>query len=491
MARRKTKAEVAVDTIPAPPPVDGAVSKAASYRKKYISGGLMTGLATRNHILGRAIDDIDYWFGDETKDRMLADPAISATISFLTFSAIHNPLRAVPSEVVKLKPGVPPTAEEQAQMDKAQKYADFIQACLDRMETPIEDVILDMSEFLTHGSSLAEILLDYAKYQGETRLMLSAVMPKPRDSWQFVVNPYMEVVGIYARTEAANLNTVLPPEKAFWMTWRPKSGDPRGRSIIRPAFNAWNAKNRLNPEYLKWLGRFATPSVVGKTPEGAQASAETGYAQGRSTGLDDGSTLGSDPESALLAAIQQFQNGSAMAVPYGTEIDMLEPSSAGEQFVNGYSVFDRQIVMSILMSVRAILEAEHGSRADSESGQDVVTVLINTVRRVICRAVTWRLFHLLMQVNFGPEEAALYTPSASLGDAEAKDLPNHIRAWRQAGWLLDPMHLPLVDAHVGLPPRKYDPDSQIAGAVQPGQRAGDAGQGPQPGTRPKKKPQGS
>jgi phage gp29-like protein len=156
--------------------------------------------------------------------------------------------------------------------------------------------------------------------------------------------------------------------------------------------------------------------------------------------------------SVLLDTLLAFQNGTAAAFPYGTLLKVLESSGEGQPFHNAFTWCDQQITTAVLHQTRATMEAQHGSRADSETGQDI----LGTIQRQAKRAVA-----TMIKRDDGPDVARALTPKVSLGSVEQHDFAAYataIAALAKSGYL-DASQYAGIDEKLNLPPRAEAADA--------------------------------
>jgi len=265
---------------------------------------------------------------------------------------------------------------------------------------------------------------------------------------------------------------LLPLDKFLIITFRMRDSDPRGSSAIRPAYSPWWTKQQTWPELLKFLARFASPSIWGTVGQGAENVRFTN---------PDG-TPGQKPAvRALLDALLAWKNGTAAAFPYGTLIEALEASGSGEAFFNTFSFCDRQITLGTLFQTLATGEAEFGTRAQSQTHQDVLGTIIRQARRAVVGPMR-RLLRRMVAYNYG-DKAAHLTPICTLGDVEAVDIA---ALWTAAANLaratyLHPSQLAGLDQQLGLPARTVVPGEPAAGLTPSAPAPVVANPAPEPG----------
>jgi hypothetical protein len=157
---------------------------------------------------------------------------------------------------------------------------------------------------------------------------------------------------------------------------------------------------------------------------------------------------------ALLRRLLEFQNGTALAMPYGASADLLFSQGEGRAFLEAFSLYDRQITTGVLGQTRATMEAEHGSKADSGQGADILATFIRQTRKALARVIRRDVLADLVEYNYGPELRNL-APRVSFGETEQIDvapLMTAVSGLKRADYL-DPSQLPDLDIQLGLTPR--------------------------------------
>jgi hypothetical protein len=292
---------------------------------------------------------------------------------------------------------------------------------------------------LAFGCVLSEKVI--ARELVDGRRVLKAIKPKPWWSWKFKVNKFGEILWIEPTANNGADSARIPRRDVAIFTWAGKRGDPRGTSLLRPAYQPWNSKRQARTDHGKFVRRMASPMPVAKAPL---------------------ATLPVPPDANgaeqsifqfLDTLLRNFDNSTYAVLPATTEVDYLEPRTEGGTFLNSFAYDDRQIATAILGSSRAIMEAEFGSRADSESSQDIAGQFSRFLGAKLSRALQWEVFYDLVVENWGEEIADEFTPTIPIGAVEHQDKSALIGAWSAAGWTLHPKHLAAIDAELELDPR--------------------------------------
>lgn len=309
-------------------------------------------------------------------------------------------------------------------------------------------------------------------------LELRRIKVKERRSTAFIVDPYMNVIGILGllpgqfnavMSGSMFVNptdmppNVLPRSKFCVMSFRPQNADPRGTSILRAAYNAWWLKRQTWPEYLKYLAQFAAPSVVGFTAPDEEYTTDVD-----DQGIPiDGATITS--EQAMLNALMRLKGGSAAVFKNGAEVQPLQMMGDGKAFRDAIELFNTEMTIAILHQKLATMDSTHDSRAAAEVHQDTLQTIIRQGRNAVIRMIRNDIIIPLIRFNFG-EEALAWAPQATLGVADQVDfvgLANAVAALMKAGYL-DPSQMQEIDIKLGLAPRPQASVDQQVAAKQAG-----------------------
>jgi Protein of unknown function (DUF935) len=429
--------------------------------REYVAGGsgLWYGDAVR--ALPHPLDDLAADFGADIYDRMCFDPQVAACLTVLKASILEDGLTLAPAVDDKLDPDYALAVEIQ----------EAAEAMLDDLETPLDDALFDMLHALAIGNRVAE--LKYAVKpgpDGRDLVSVAAIKPKPLTATAFVVDAYMNVVGLLgarpgmvqpAYTGAVidpKSAEILPRDKFAVFTFRPKYGDPRGTSILRPAYAAWWTKWQVHQEYLKYLAQFAGPGLIGTAP----ANAVTQPAMDPLGNPTDPSSAPLTPSEAMVAALEAYRNGGILGLPYGASVQVIQAAGNGQPFLSAIAACDHGITKSILTQELATEEGAHQARAAAQVHQDVLDTLVRQGKRSLVRVVARDILRNFVRWNWG-EDALPLAPKPSLGTTERQDLPammTAVAALVNAGYP-HPSQYSGLDSMLGLPPRDLTQDADV------------------------------
>lgn len=451
--------------------------------QEYVAGGNLGWFYGGNTNYGRAlpspIDDVEQDFGDDIYLKMSIDTQVAACTTIFRAGILEGGL--------ELTSPIEDAAD--SDYDLAATITDEATAMLDNLRTPLDDVLWDMLSSLSLGSKVAELIFELGSGAVESRklLQLVAMKPKPRHATAFVLDAYSNVYGLLIRLpgQASSMTSLaafdpqnppvnfLPREKFAINTFRPVDGDPRGSSLLRPAYDPWWRKRQIYQEHLRYIAQFAGPSIVGFTPPDAQTQPATD---------DLGNILPGvapiTPEQAMLAALQQLRNGTAAAFPGGSSITPINMSGDGAAFLRAIAECNVSITKALLTQSLATEEGEHQTRAASTVHQDVLGTLVRQGKRGLIRMFTRDILRPWVIYNWGEQAAKSLVPVCTLGETEQQDVAPMITALASAGYQVGPSQLVAIDGMLNLPVR--DPDADAAEADLLAQQAADVAQASKP-----------
>jgi hypothetical protein len=382
--------------------------------------------------LSSTLDENEHRYGPRVYEYAMDDPPIGGSIGLLKRAGLRNDPTAIRDEEL-----VPEGAAED---DLASEIVDLCNYATARMDDPLQDVLYDLGDGMQYGTKLAELTWTYPEVGAfRSRLVPRALDVKPRGSWRFVVDRFLKVQAIEAQTPEGPL--VVPPDKCAWLTWGKRDGDPRGTSVSQGAIQFWNFRAQLLPDHFLFCKRFAAPFAWAQLPPENEQPATT--------------VRGKTPEDQALEMLEAIRNGACGVIANGGSFNFAEASGKGEAFLAALDHYARLEVWSILLQVRATMESENGSRADSETGAGVLENMLNYVTAWFARFVEWNLYYRIVLYNYGRDVADRLTPKCSMGKVGRKDLiafMQGITGLYNAGFIV-PSQYQSLDAEFGLPIR--------------------------------------
>lgn len=397
-----------------PSPINGVTAIRPDPTAEYVAGGNGYFKGMGEASLPPTIDDLTVRIGYRGYDLMLQMPAVGSSVKTLVLGALSGEVKLTPT--FSPRPGAKRLTRDEK---RAADAVDFCQRLMNRVPN-FRAGIQQLCSAVHRGNKLGEMTGRLESSGPDAgRLVLKSINVKPHTSWQFIINDSYEVTGILFRDRFGNMRRA-PAEKFAWLTWMPEDNDPRGVSILRAAYRAWDLAVKLYPQYYKYLCQFAVASLVGEVSETAQSK------------VVDGVTL--NPNQYFKLILERFQNGSVVIIPNGSKVTPIEVKGEGLAFLNAFEYLNREIIFAILMQSRATKEAENGSKRDSETATDILDLLIEYLQMIIGEMLRYRVFYQFLRLNFGDQFADAYTPYVFPGSGPAAD---KIEKWKAAAPLLN------------------------------------------------------
>ena len=363
--------------------------------------------------------------------------------------------------------------------DQAVEIADFCKRCLDRINRPyLTDILHDMLDAIPLGNKVAEMVYEVptggklanklvlqvtqGEAPAELRLRCRSLL-EPLRIPRIGAGARIDCPGFLLVGVPGNVKNLFLRRKFAVLTWRPQNMSPLGQSILRAVYDPWWLKQQMKGELAKFGALFAMDKAVGITAEHAQPYPVKDANGNNMLDPVTGGPIYLTPEEAMVASMVEMRNGSSAAFPFGSEYLPVGPTTEGQFFDYVMTYLDNQIAKPILGGTRATEEAKHGSKADSQTGQDIMGLSTQFGKTALSEMIRWDILHNLVEYNYGVDAAEEFLPLVSLGQTEQQDFASEataIAALQTAGYFV-PSQLPEVDARLGLPIRSAE-DVQAA-----------------------------
>lgn len=434
---------------------NGAVTEAAKKVEdastEQIVGTLSTTtvLTLNGRILPVAVDDLDADLGHQVYERMLSEPCLAASDDIVRIMAMEAPLQFGDTIPAPREGDTSPEAIAQnAEHEQAEEIRSFVEWMIDQLVPSMRQVEWRMLGAYAIGHRLAELVKEIRTYNGEKRLVVRSIKPKPRTAYNLAVTKFMDFLGAVPGAgrllydyENKPADAFVPAENLFLFTMRSENGDPRGKAALRPCYTPWREKQSARVESSKTVSQFGggmvtleIPPMSGSAPKGFGSWAE--YYQ------------------ALLV---NMATGGAMTIPQGAKFTIhTAGQGASAIFDSTFDRCDREMVLAYLKSVRATMESKYGSKADSQTSYGLLTSVINWLRQEFCEAFREQVVRPIVAANWGAEAAEKYTPTVSMEELKDQDVPALITAVSTgiASGAIQPWQMPFWDSKIGQPVRE-------------------------------------
>lgn len=373
-------------------------------------GGQVGSFIRSDRGLPQTIDDAELLFGDKVYDRMLVCPEIQGLFNgirsavleqgFLVSPGVEKPL---PSPDGSVDPG------EQTRYDQASEIADFVNDQLDRagrLGRGFFHVLWESMNCLVKGHVLFEVTyedLESGKWKGKRGLQ--SIKPKPRQNYSLVVDSYNNLLGVTARQpgrqyvirtgyigDATQVPSFIGRSKLMVFSWDVKDDDPRGTSLLRGCYRPWSKLELTDPEEVSYAVQFGSGRLF--------------YRRGSA----DSSNVGVSKESNedIATKLEGWGPGGVFVGEPESEATVVMPDTDTKIFINLREEIRRQFALAMTTSVRAFLEAQHGSKADAAQADNLLDSFIGIIHKHIEPVVQQMLIRVLVDMNYPELEEEFY-----------------------------------------------------------------------------------
>jgi len=408
-------------------------------------------------ILHSTTDEVETNVSLETYERMENDPTIIKSKKIIVTKALADELQMAPG-----------STEDTVGEDEYEIYVQVMEMCqraIGGLNRPLRRTLaMLLGNALRYGHGIAEVEYDYimdgpntrpsenkmpkrgkfASFFGifksdeqpkpierpvikgqKLRLMPKSILVKPRGAARFVVDEYMNVLGLAPRTQnrELNWNEVIRRDKFLVLTMNEQDEDPRGKSSYRPVYNWWNLKQNVPAEVLRYILEESVPKPVFTLPEDIQPYEPVRDNDGNVVYEADGVT----PKMEFLVdsarrAVTDMRSGSGAVIPSKAKLEPYKKTSKSdaEFFSKILSMIDRQMEFGILLQNLAQSEGEHQARSASQVHEGLLDILIFFIRWELVVMITTDLLEPTIEKNLGAW-ALKYMPFVSLGDFVRRD----------------------------------------------------------------------
>lgn len=390
--------------------------------REYVSGGAWDLSPTIRHLQ----DIAEGIFGEISFERlhqMAVDPAVSSAIDYVIEGALGEGYQFIPA--------VPETDPDY------ELAVEIAQAALRAVERPSFSLLELLKEMLRPaligGCKIAEKsyeLVSDPSSPDNGRYVFLRIAAKPPENVRFVVDPFWNVIAIYAKSLITDEDgkTVRAwrywnPRMFCWLTLRKEDEDPRGRSSLRGAYPWWYLKTQVPRQFHRWIVQCALPIFLGfvSPNEGMTTTKQA-----------SGEKAGATKQEAMVKALEKLQSMMCAAFPNGSDVKVVEMQEKGEQFANAVDICDKQITKAILWQELATRDADHQTKGSTGEQMTIVDLLIASIREVCAAMAKRQIFHDWVVLNWGDSAAARLTPEITFGDAERRNFETTLNAVNNA-----------------------------------------------------------
>lgn len=380
---------------------------------------------------------------------------------------------------------------------KDKEAAEFVESCMNDMQSSWQDTVSEIVSFLTYGWSYHEIV--YKRRMGKTRdpklsskyndgLIGWRKLPlRSQDTlweWQYEDNSD-DLKGMIQSPPPTYEHFTIPLEKALHFRTKSRKDNPEGRSILRSAYRSWYFKKRIQEIEGIGLERDLAGFPVLTGPENAD--------------LWDAE----DPDMvASLAAAQNIVTNirrdakEGLVLPSGWKLELLS-SGHRKMFDTNQIIerYDKRIATTVIADFIMLGQDAVGSFALSSDKTRLFALAIGTYLDQICEVFNTQGIPRLIDLNGDHFKGITEYPKMVHGDIEDANLEklgSFINQMVTSGVLIPDEKLEdFVRRAANLPERdesvSYSAEERLE-ITNPNKAGQDQGQGEDGSNPPKQKP---
>ena len=369
---------------------------------------------------------------------------------------------------------------------KDTEAAEFIDSCMNDMQTTWTDTISEILSFLTFGWSAHELV--YKRRAGKSRdPRMNSKHDDGMIGWQKLPIRAQETLWEWRYDENDNITGLvqmppprfelieIPIDRLLLFRTKSRKDNPEGRSILRNAYRSWYFKKRIQEIEGIGIERDLAGFPVMTSPEGIS--------------LWDTD----DPDMATMYAkatqiVQSIRRDSmeGLAMPSGWKLELL--STGGRRQFDTNSIierYDTRIAMTVLADFVLLGHQKVGSFALSSDKTELFSMAVGAYLDIICETFNNKAIPALIELNGQHFASITDYPTLEHGDIENVDiqaLATYIKDMTGVGVLVPDGGIEdFVRSAAGLPERLDDDPYERAAraASRSGGAAGAAQQAPE------------
>lgn len=384
-------------------------------------------------VLPATTDEVERDFGLDVYEKLANEPCLYAS-DWLLRALVLEPGLQVVGAIAKPPKGKSGRTKDAKRYAQSEAIAEFIRRDLVAMANPtIQEVLWHALHGYGIGHRLCEQVDEVRKdVDGVERVFTRSMRPKGRRSYRFVIDRFGDLLGAQPSTGEGMWTDgqaflpgaeALDPSRFILFSFNGKDGDPRGKPAYRATYDAWYRKLQAKPEHVKMLVQFGGGRISAQGP-----ALLPGQVNEMEWTTPTGQRKKGPIQLYVVEVLKGFAAGGVCALPPGWTITMHQPPQAAGVFDQAFALLDREMVLAYLKVVRATMEAQHGSKADSGDAVDLLNVVVGYLRGCLCSALKRQYAYRRVALNFGEEAARQFTPDFSLEKPRDQDVLKRAQA---------------------------------------------------------------
>lgn len=306
---------------------------------------------------------------------------------------------------------------------KDKEAAEFVESCMDDMQSTWTNTVSEILSFLTYGWSFHEIV--YKRRMG--RRKDSRISSKHDDGligwkklpiraqeslYQWEYDNEDNLLGMTQMPAPSFQTYTIPINKALLFRTESYKENPEGRSILRNAYRPWYFKRRIQEIEGIGIERDLAGLPVIHGPDGLDLWDEN---------VEENVKIRAGLESMVRSIRRDEMEG--VVLPHGFELELLS-SGGSRQFDTNVTIdrYDTRIAMTALADFIILGHQKVGSFALSSDKTELFAVAIGTFLDAICETFNSQGIPPLIDINGAHFAGITDYPKMVHGDIEDADI---------------------------------------------------------------------
>lgn len=306
---------------------------------------------------------------------------------------------------------------------KDREAAEFVESCMNDMQSTWTDTISEILSFLPYGWSYHEIV--YKRRMGKARNRnISSKYSDGLIGWQKLPIRSQDTLYRWEYDDKDNLlgMTQMPPpdyglltipiKKALLFRTESAKDNPEGRSILRNAYRPWYFKRRIQEIEAIGIERDLAGLPVITGPEGLEL-------------WDEEDEEASKIYAALVTMVKNIRRNEfeGLVLPFGYKAELLSTGGTRQFDTNAIiNRYDTKIAQTVLADFIMLGHEKVGSFALSSDKTELFSIAISSFLDVICETFDNQGIPALIDINGSHFEGITDYPKLVHGDIENIDI---------------------------------------------------------------------
>ncbi len=306
---------------------------------------------------------------------------------------------------------------------KDQEAAEFVESCMDDMQSTWTDTISEILSFLVYGWSFHEIV--YKRRNGKSRdrsksskysdgLIGWMKLPiRAQDTlyrWEY--DEKDNLIGMTQQPPPDYELLTIPMRKALLFRTESAKDNPEGKSILRNAYRDWYFKRRIQEIEAIGIERDLAGLPVVHGPVGLDL-------------WDENDTEAQKIYAALVGMVKNVRRNEfeGLVLPDGYTFELVSTGGARQFDTNSIiNRYDTKIAQTVLADFITLGHESVGSFALSSDKTELFSIAMGAFLDVICETFNSQGIPSLIDINGGHFEGITDYPTLEHGDIEDRNI---------------------------------------------------------------------